>query len=188
MKLGARSTLGDVAAVVGDILRRRGIPAVLTGGACAHDFTGGRHSSVDVDFVLQSEVSQDALDSAMAEAGFRRHRDRYVNPRVRFYVEFPTGPLAVGHDSEIRPVLRRRGGHAYLALSATDACRDRLAAWYHWDDGASLGVATRIAVRNRVSLARIREWSEREGAIQKFETFRARLAAARRAARRSKPR
>ena len=65
-------------------------------------------------------------------------------------------------------------------LSPTDACRDRLAAFYHWHDRQSLGVAVSIAVRNRVKLAAIRRWSVGEGMKHGFDEFLDELKIARR--------
>jgi hypothetical protein len=174
-----RPGLAALAVTVGDALRRHGIRAVLTGGACANLYTRGAYESVDMDFIISGPVTQKALDAAMASVGFRRRRDRYVHPRVPFYVEFPRGPLAVGGDYRIRPVERARGRVRTLALSATDSCRDRLAAFYHWADRQSLEVAVAIAMRNRIDLAAIRRWSAREGAARLFEEFMAEMARAR---------
>lgn len=182
MRPGRRASLAAVAVTVGDALRRHGIRAVLTGGACASLYTRGAYQSVDVDFIVSGPVTREALDAAMASVGFRRRRDRYVHPRLRFYVEFPRGPLAVGGDFRIRPVEHPHGRARTLALSATDSCRDRLAAFYHWGDRQSLQVAVAIARRNRIDLAAIRRWSAREGAEGLFEEFMADLARARRRA------
>jgi hypothetical protein len=57
------------------------------------------------------------------------------------------------------------------ALSATDACRDRLTAFYHWNDRQSLAAAVEISRRRKVNLAAIRDWSTREGAGDKFQAF-----------------
>lgn len=180
MRLGARSPLGDVAIAVGDALRRAGVRAVLTGGACAHLHSHGAHTSQDVDFVLIEACARGDLDRALGELGFRRERDRYAHRRAPFVVEFPRGPLGIGEDLRIRPVWLRRRGARTLGLSATDSCRDRLAAFYHWGDRQSLAVAVAIARRNRVSLAKIRAWSRSEGQLEGHGIFRAELARARR--------
>jgi len=184
VRLTARSTLGDVAVAVGDALRRAGIRAVLTGGACANLYTRGAHLSLDADFVLMEPCKTGDLDRALSDLGFERHRDRYVHGRVPFVVEFPRGPLGIGEDFRIRPVWLSRRGARTLALSATDACRDRLAAFYHWTDRQSLAVAVRIAERNRVSLAKIRLWSRSEGYLERYREFLAERAQARRTPRR----
>ena len=91
--------------------------------------TGGAYVSKDADFVVRGAVRQAALDSALGEIGFERQGDRYVHPRVSFYVEFPPGPLAIGSDLDIHPIEVDRGAGPALVLSPTDSCRDRLAAF-----------------------------------------------------------
>jgi hypothetical protein len=136
-----------------------------------------------MDFIITGDATQAGLDRAMASVGFHCCRDRYVHPKVPFYVEFPRGPLAIGGDHEIRPVMRSSAAGRALILSATDSCRDRLAAFYHWNDRQSLDVAVQIARHGRVDLAVIRRWSAREGFADRFTEFTAELAR-RRASRR----
>lgn len=180
MSITARSSLSSVALQVGDALRRHGIRAVLTGGACASLHSGGAYYSVDVDFILLGHVTQAELDAAMGSVGFKRRGDRYLHPHARFYVEFPRGPLAIGGDYHIKPVEHRQRRARALVLSPTDSCRDRLAAFYHWNDRQSLAVAVSIALRNRVNLAAIRRWSITEAAEHRFDEFLAELKATRR--------
>ena len=182
MRLTARSSLADVAVAVGDAIRRAGIRGVLTGGACASLYAAGAYQSVDVDFVLGETAAAEALDTALAPLGFARQRDRYVHATLPFFVEFPRGPLGIGEDFGIRPVWRSRRGARTLALSATDACRDRLAAFYHWNDRQSLAVAVAISLRNRIDLRKVREWSRSEGHQDGHGVFVAELARARRGA------
>lgn len=189
MKLSSRSSLADVAVAVGDVLRRSRIRAVLTGGACANLYTGGEYTSLDADFVLIGPCTTSQLDEAMATLGFARKRDRYVHPGLPFFVEFPRGPLGIGEDIRVRPVWRRGRTGRTLALSATDACRDRLAAFYHWNDHQSLEAAIAIALRHKVGMTRIQEWSRREGHVEGYRAFRAGVERSRAARRnRSTPR
>ncbi|MGH7742989.1 MAG: hypothetical protein ACRENS_13320, partial [Candidatus Eiseniibacteriota bacterium] len=127
--------------------------------------------SVDADFVLSGERTTDRIDRALAILGFKRHRDRYVHKSIPFFVEFPTGPLGIGDDFLIRPVWKTKRTARTLALSATDSCRDRLAAFYHWRDRQSLSAAVEIAIRNNVAFRKIREWSVREGHAAAYESF-----------------
>ena len=184
MTLDARSSLTTVALTVGAALGRHGIEAVLTGGACASVHTRGKYQSRDMDFIVTSVTTQAQLDRAMASVGFRRTGDRYVHPRVVFYVEFPRGPLAIGNDYQVKPVTRRTRAGTASTLSPTDSCRDRLAAFYHWNDRQSLEVAVQIALECRVSHARIERWSATEGFPRLYEEFRAEIARRRRSRRR----
>ena len=180
MKLSARTSLGATAAVVAGALRAGGIRAVLTGGACAALYSAGAYHSRDLDFIVVGSVTQAGMDRAMTSVGFSRRRDRYVHPSARFYVEFPRGPLAIGGEYRIRPVSRSTTHGRILMLSATDSCRDRLAAFYHWGDRQSLTVAAWIAIRNRVNVSTLRRWSSAEGMVDRFEDFLAEIGRERR--------
>ena len=171
MKLTAASTLSEVAIAVGAQLRRHGITAVLTGGACVSVYTDGSYVSKDADFVLQGRVQQTALDGALAALGFARKGDRYVHPEVEFYLEFPPGPLAIGSDLAIQPAEVSIADEVALALSATDSCRDRLAAFYHWRDRQSLRLAVAVARHQAVDLDVIQKWSRSEGSLDEYEEF-----------------
>jgi hypothetical protein len=186
MKITALSSLRQVAAVVAKALGGAGIRAVLTGGACATIYSGGEYQSEDLDLILQSSPTQKALDQAMAKAGFVRHGDSYDHPDTQFFVEFPRGPLSIGSDLSVKPAELPIAGVRVVLLSATDSCRDRLAAFYHWNDRQSLRAAVAVAVRHPVDLARIRSWSAREGADRGFEEFVEEVRTARAARRRAR--
>jgi hypothetical protein len=178
--LGPRSTLPDVAATVAGALRKAKIGAVLTGGGCATLYSGGLYQSHDLDYVLRSATTQERLDGALREIGFHRNGAQYTHARCPFWVEFVGGPLAIGNDHALTPREIRVNRRPVLALSATDSCRDRLAAWFHWNDVSSLAAAVAIATRHRVQMKRIERWSLAEGARERFEEFARRVAAARR--------
>lgn len=176
MTITNRSPLREVALAVARALAEHGIRGVLTGGACASLHARGRYLSEDLDFILEGRVVVAELERAMASIGFVRRANRYVHPKSRFWVEFPRGPLALGADLEVRPVALGRASARLLALSPTDSCRDRLAAFYHWNDRQSLAVALEIAKRHEIDVDLIRRWSEREGHAARFEEFLRQLA------------
>lgn len=186
MKVSRRSSLKQVAAAVASALQDAGIRAVLTGGACATIYSEGVYQSEDLDMILLSSPTQQALDRAMAVPGFVRRRDSYEHPDSPFFVEFPRGPLSIGSDLLVRPAALLIAGVRVALLSATDSCRDRLAAFYHWKDRQSLQAAVAIAARRAVDLERIRSWSEAEGASPEFEEFLREARAARTARRRAR--
>lgn len=171
MKIAKRTPIRDVALAVGGALAEAGIRAVLTGGACASIHSSGRYLSADLDFVLEGRVQVSDLDRAMARVGFVRQGNRYLHPRSPLWVEFPRGPLAIGGDLDLHPIQLETSESPTLALSPTDSCRDRLAAFYHWNDRQSLGVAVEIASRHELDLDLVRRWSAKEGHAVRFEEF-----------------
>lgn len=171
MTIARDTPLRDIVQIVSRALRAAGIRAVLTGGASASLHSDGTYLSHDLDYILEGRVTQRQLDDALRPAGFERRRDAYVHPHSAFFVEFPRGPLAIGDDDLVQPVEIRVGSTLVLMLSPTDACRDRLAAFYHWQDRQSLDTAVKIARRRRVNLAAIMRWSEREQKLPQFDDF-----------------
>lgn len=60
-------------------------------------------------------------------------------------------------------------------LSPTDCVKDRLAAFYHWDDPQSLEQALMVAERRRIDLKEVERWSKVEGNLNKYNVFIKRL-------------
>jgi len=57
-------------------------------------------------------------------------------------------------------------------MSPTDCVKDRLAAFYHWNDRQSLEQAILVSRRQSVDLKEIRRWSLKEGMADKLALFR----------------
>ena len=60
-------------------------------------------------------------------------------------------------------------------LTATDCIKDRLAAYYYWDDAQSLEQAVWVAEQNEFDIQSIAQWSKDENALDKFENFKKRV-------------
>lgn len=65
----------------------------------------------------------------------------------------------------------RRGKTILRLLSPTDCVKDRLAAFYHWNDSPSLAQAIMVCKHIPVDLREIRRWSINERMKEKFEFF-----------------
>lgn len=174
--IDARTPLPDLAARVAEVLRARGITAVLTGGAVASIYTGGEIHSWDLDFI--AHAAQAEIDAAVGELGFKRQGGRhYEHPRTPYYLEFPAPPLAIGN----RPVeewarLETDVGVLEL-LTPTQAVMDRLAAWFHWQDRQGLEQAIEIAWSRpeEVDLETVRAWATEEESLEAHVVFMRRL-------------
>jgi hypothetical protein len=88
----------------------------------------------------------------------------YEHPRTVFTVDFPSGPLAVGGDYILETATLQRGDLRLRILTVTDCVRDRLAAFYYWDDYTSLNAAVGVARahRGRTEFGLLEKWTERE--------------------------
>lgn len=76
----------------------RGVAAVLVGGTVVEFYTAGGYTTVDIDMVLPP-LERKEIETVMEELGFVRSGDyrHWSHPQVSFPVEFPPGPLQIGH-------------------------------------------------------------------------------------------
>lgn len=168
--------LGTLAAFISDHCRSLGVEVVLSGGACVSIYTRNKYFSFDLDFVLLSFVPRKVLREAMAGIGFAEDGRHFRHPDTPYIVEFLSPPLSVGEEAvgKIRRIVR--SGKVLRLLSPTDCVKDRLAAFFHWNDRQSLEQAVLVARSNRVDLGEVRRWSIGEGMEAKFDEYRLLLA------------
>jgi hypothetical protein len=111
----------------------------------------------------------------MKSIGFEEEGRHFVHPDTKFFVEFPTGPLAIGKErieraSELSTAIGR-----LRLLTPTDCVKDRLAAFFHWKDRPSLEQALLVARDQKIDMNDVRKWSALEGHEPKFREFERRL-------------
>ncbi len=70
----------------------------------------------------------------MRDIGFVEKTRYFVHPDSEYVVEFPPGPLTVGMEPVKEIVELRFSTGTLKIISATDCVKDRLAAYYHWND------------------------------------------------------
>ncbi len=162
-------TIGELAAYIAEHLRSKGIETVLVGGACISIYSDNEYSSFDLDFIITGSSTRQKVRAALTEINFTEENRYFINPQTPFFIEFPSGPLAIGDEppSEIN-TLRFSTGNLRL-LSPTDCVKDRLAAFYHWKDQQSLEQAILIARDHNIYIEEVRRWSVSEGFAEVFE-------------------
>jgi hypothetical protein len=173
----AESDLVEVAFEVCTARDSVGVTAVLSGGGAATFYAPEAIQSFDLDFILEVYPEDGDPGKVLTELGFKNVGHDYVHHVSRFQLEFPRGPLAVGDDL-IRQWRTYRTGETLLhVISATDSCRDRLAAFYHFGDRSSLEQALAVSrtTREEIDLVLIEAWSQREGKQEEFAAFERRL-------------
>ena len=169
MKISKKMTIGEFAALVASLLELKGISTVLTGGAVVSIYTENKYMSYDADFI--SPTDHKTINSVMQELGFEQHGKDFRHKNTDFFVEFPSGPLAIG-DELVQAVSQLEfNGNKLKLLSPTQSVMDRLSAYFHWNDLQCLDQAIWIAEMQPVRISKIREWAKREGEEEKFKTF-----------------
>jgi hypothetical protein len=107
----------------------------------------------------------------MEKLGFKERGRYFIHPETTLFVEFPDGPLSVGEEpvKEISEFELSTG--TLKVLSPTDCVKDRLCAFYFWNDLQGLEQAVLVAKSQQVDLKEIKRWSKVEGKEKEYKTF-----------------
>lgn len=165
-------------------LEKNGLDVVLVGGAVSSIYTQGQYPSGDLDFVIRS-VFKEKLPKLLAKIGFLPSKGRgtlgryYINPECpHLFLEFPSGPVSIGEDSNIVPAERTVDGVTIKLFSPTDCVKDRLASYiYHDNSGQyhgerkTLEQAATVAFRHPINLNEIERWCKVERKEEIFQEF-----------------
>ena len=175
MKDVSQMSLGELAAYIATHLRGLGIDVVLSGGSCVSLYSNGKYVSKDLDFIETRFAKPGDIRDAMEGIGFIPKNRYFTHAETEFLVEFPSGPLAVGKEP-VGPINEIEFSTGVLrVLSPTDCVKDRLAAYYHWDDLQSLEQAALVASENEIDLDEIARWSRNEGMLDAYTMIAKRL-------------
>lgn len=168
-------SMEELAGYVCSQLEKEGIKTVLSGGSCVEIYSQGKYTSDDIDLIDRFNGGHTKIKNVMVQLGFKEHNRYFVHEYTRYFIEFPRGPLGVG-DAPITEIASRENETGILRLLTPNDCiKDRLAAYYHWDDPQSLEQAIWVAQQNKFDIDSIKEWSMNEKELDKFEIFKSRL-------------
>jgi len=171
MKTISRMTQAELAAYVQSHLQKKGITVILSGGAAVAIYTVNKYVSADIDFVDVCYADRKKFKAAMEEIGFSEKNRYFIHPDTKHSVEFPPGPLSVG-DEPVRRIKEIKFSTGTLrVISPTDCVKDRLAAYYFWNDQQSLDQALLVAKHSRISINEIKRWSQTSGKMKEFKIF-----------------
>ena len=147
------------------------IKTTLSGGFCVEIYSFGEYTSMDIDLIDQSIFKHNEIMIKMKELGFTEEGKHFRHPDTKYTVEFPASPLAIGSElvKEITEIETRYG--VLRLITPTDSVKDRLIAYYAWNDDRSLEQAILVAINNNINLNNIRSWSEKEQELEKYEHF-----------------
>lgn len=124
-----------VAAAISCSFEKEGIYAVLVGGTVVEYYTAGEYTTGDIDMVLPP-LEKREVEKVMQELGFERFEDyrHWLHPKIPVPVEFPPGPLQIGH-LPVQEVNEIEIGEVKLKiLKVEDILLDRLIMAQEWKD------------------------------------------------------
>jgi hypothetical protein len=173
----SKLSIVELAALICDSLRKEGLKATLSGGACAEIYSKSNYVTGDLDFVVNYVWPENdkIIERVMSALGFKRNGRISFNKSIAYTVEFPPGPLSVGEEYQVKPVeLKVKTGSLSL-LSPTDSAKDRLAGYFYGNDAQCLEQAVMICQMNKVNINSIRQWAKNERRPDKFKEFEGRI-------------
>jgi len=142
----------------------------LVGGACVSIYTDQSYVSYDLDFVSHSSIKE--IASILSGLGFQKESTRhFVRKDCPFFIEFVAPPVSVGREPVKKEGIIKTPLGSLKLLSPTDCIKDRLAAYYHWNDPQALEQAVMVAKAQKFNKSDIKKWSDREGHTEKFGVF-----------------
>lgn len=114
-------SIGELAAYVADHLHQKGIDVVLVGGACICIYSENAYSSFDLDFIATGMAGRQSIRQALAEIGFTEEQRYFKHQETEYFVEFPSGPLAIGDEPPGEIASRTYTTGVLRLLSPTDS-------------------------------------------------------------------
>jgi hypothetical protein len=171
MKTVNKMTQAELAAYVQSHLQTKGISVILSGGAAVAIYTENKYVSADIDLVNVNFVDRKKIVEAMKEINFIEENRYFIHPDTKHIVEFPPGPLSVG-DEPVKRIIEIKFSTGLLrVISETDCVKDRLAAYYFWNDQQSLAQAILVAKSARINMSEIKRWSQTTRNMNRYKTF-----------------
>lgn len=160
----------ELAAIVSEKFKEKAIDALLVGGACVSIYTKNKYLSYDLDFVTHALIKE--ITPVLSELGFKKESTRhFIRKDCPFFIEFVSPPAAIGNEPvKTKNKIKTKFGNIIL-LTPTDCVKDRLAAFYHWNDPQALEQAIMVAKAQTINIRDVKQWSEKEGHREKFEIF-----------------
>jgi hypothetical protein len=159
-----------MAAIISGHLQKNGIEAVLVGGACVSIYSDNKYLSYDIDLITTSSIKR--MIPLLEELDFKNSGGRlFENPRCKFLIDFVAPPVSIGDSpvSEFNYINTSYG--TICLLTPTDCVKDRLAAYFFWNDLQSLDQAVMVAKRNKIDIQDVKKWSEKQGELDKYNIF-----------------
>ena len=172
MKSVQDMSIGELAAYISSHLQKHGIEVVLSGGSCVSIYSRNAYVSLDLDFIDNRFTRRKKLREALSEIGFMEENRYFKHPETKVIIEFPSGPLSVGEEPVKEIINLELATGTLRIISPTDCIKDRLAAFFHWQDRQSLAQAVLVAQSKKIDLSEIERWAKSEGKLQEFRKIR----------------
>ena len=142
---------------------------VLVGGACVSIYSHNRYQSADLDFVTYEELKP--IEKALKPQGFRRAGRCFIHDDCPYLLDFVNPPISVGNESIQHFKKIKTSFGSLQLLTPTDCVKDRLSAFFYWNDAQALQQAVLVAENHTIDLKDLKRWAKAEGHFNKLKEF-----------------
>ncbi len=161
--------LKKLACLIYETLKSNDIDAILVGGACVSIYSKNKYQSLDLDFATYEELK--IIEKALGKLGFKKKGRCFAHPKCSYLIDFVNPPISIGQEKIHHfNTLKTSIGNLKL-LTPTDCIKDRLAAFFHWDDEQALEQALLVAKNYTINLPDLKRWATTEGYLKKLAQF-----------------
>ena len=165
----ANVDLKNLACFIYETLKTAGIDVVLVGGACISIYSENRYQSFDLDFVTYEEMRP--IEKVLLPLGFRREGRCFIHKECPYLLDFVNPPISVGSESiKLFKTLKTSYGSLQL-LTPTDSVKDRLSAFFYWNDRQAFEQALLVAKDHKIKINDLKRWAKAEGHFTKLDEF-----------------
>lgn len=165
--------LKNLACLISETLIEHKISAILVGGACVSIYSENRYQSYDLDFATFDELK--AIEKALKKIGFKKKGRSFSHENCPYLIDFVNPPITIGHEAVHHfKTLKTRFGSLQL-LKPVDSIKDRLAAYFHWNDMQALEQAILVGKTHKFDMKDVRRWAKKEGFLEKLRKIERRL-------------
>lgn len=165
----SKIALKDLACFIYEALKNAGIDAVLVGGACVSIYSQNRYQSYDLDFVTYEELR--SIAKALEPLGFRRTGRCFAHVDCPYVLDFVNPPISIGNESIQHFKTMQTSFGSLQLLTPTDCVKDRLAAFFHWNDPQALEQALLVGENHTIDVNDLKRWAKAEGYLDKLKKF-----------------
>jgi len=159
----SQTSIVELAAIVATHLSECGIEVVLVGGLAVEIYSDNIYLTKDIDLIDVSYQRPAELHKAMAAIDFEKKGRIFVNRTTDITVEFPSGPISVGDELVTNTTVVKTPAGEIPVLLVGDVIKDRMAAYFHWQDKPSLVQALAVLVKHPEEQLKIEAFCESEG-------------------------
>ncbi|TQV74507.1 hypothetical protein FKG94_15935 [Exilibacterium tricleocarpae] len=157
-----------LAAEIVSHLADHGIEVVVVGGLAVEIYSQNCYLTKDIDMVDVSYAKPKTLHAAMAKLGFHKKGRVFENTTTPITVEFPSAPLTTGDELITETtVIAHEFGNIPI-VHARDIVKDRLSAFFHWNDNQSLVQALAVMQGHDIPALDIQAFCIKEAGVNKY--------------------